>query len=192
MDDIKGYLYVTSTGYDPERGLPVKDPYLGDQPTLGACMTNIRRQVVEGDRIFVVSGKIQNVPQYVIGGFEVAEKIHAFEAYERFPELRLHLGDDGEVRGNIICDRHGDQHQLDHHSNFAGRLDNYVVGRNPIVLSDSLEISRARRETMDVISQLTRKPPQLPMYKMLGRGGTRLDRVQIDELCAWLSGLKVK
>jgi len=36
----KGYMYITSTGYDPERGKSINDPYLGDVPTLGACMPN--------------------------------------------------------------------------------------------------------------------------------------------------------
>ncbi len=34
---IKGYIYITSTGYDPEHGKSLKDPYLGDVPTLGGC-----------------------------------------------------------------------------------------------------------------------------------------------------------
>ena len=190
MDDIKGYAFITSTGYDPEKGEPVKDPYLGDTPTLGACMTNIRRNVVEGDHIFVISGKIPNVPQYVIGGFEVAEKISAMEAYARFPNLRLSRDEKGRVVGNVICDKNGRQHPLDHHQNFEKRLQNYIVGTNPIVLTDALEISRARRETPDILGRVCAKTPQLPLTKLLGRGGKKLDRSQIDELRSWLEGLK--
>lgn len=190
MDDVKAYIYITSSGYDPEKGEPVKDPYLGDTPTLGACMTNIRRNVVEGDHIFVVSGKIPNVPQYIIGGFEVAEKISAMEAYARFPKLRLTTDDKGRVTGNVICDQYGDQHPLDHHQNFERRLQNYVVGTNPLVLTGPLEIARARRETPEMLARLCSKQPQFPLTKLLGRGGKKLDGSQINELRSWLESLK--
>ncbi len=71
--DIKGYSIITRTGYDPQMGKHIKDPYLGDVPTLGACMPNVREQVVRGDHLFFVSGKASGVPQYIVGGFEVPE-----------------------------------------------------------------------------------------------------------------------
>lgn len=37
-----GKIYVVSSGYDPEMGKHVHDPYLGPNPTLGACRPGIR------------------------------------------------------------------------------------------------------------------------------------------------------
>lgn len=101
---MKGYIYITSSGYDPEQGHHLKDPYLGSIPTMGACRPDIRRRVVEGDHIFVVSGKIKDVPQYVIAGFEVDKKIDMLAAYSCFPHLRLREREDGQLTGNIILD----------------------------------------------------------------------------------------
>src|SRR5438105_5023764 len=110
---IKGYTFITRTGFDPEKGKLIKDPYLGDVPTLGACVTNIRRQVVPGAHICVISRKLPGVPQYIVGGFEVAEKVSPLRAYKMFPELRLRRMDDGQLTGNIIVDARGNQHPLD-------------------------------------------------------------------------------
>jgi hypothetical protein len=148
-----GKIFVTSTGYDPEKGKDVKDPNLGANPSLGACRPDIRRTLQEGDQIFVVSGKVQNVNQFVIGGLEIAEKIDVLEAYRRFPEQRLRMGDDGQVTGNVIVDASGKQHKLDHHpkETFARRIENYVVGRNPIVLVRPEEIAEGRRLTLEIL-----------------------------------------
>ena len=97
-------------------------------------MPNIRRRVVPGDHILFVSGKVDSSQQFVIGGFEVAEKIPAAEAYARFPKLRLHLGKNGEKVGNVIVDQHGRQNPLDDHDDFEQRIENYIVGRDPVVL----------------------------------------------------------
>src|SRR5712671_5416447 len=97
-----GKIFITSTGYDPQLGKHVKDPYLGDGPTLGACRPDVRKQLAKGDHIFVISGKIRSVNQYVMGGFEVAAKIDALTAYEYFPHLRLRALSDGQLTGNII------------------------------------------------------------------------------------------
>src|SRR3954470_14708240 len=99
---MTGKIFITSTGYDPDKGKHVKDPYLGPCPTLGACRPDIRERLQKGDQIFVVSGKIATAKQYVIGGFEIAEKISAIEAYYRFPEHRLRRRDDGQITGNVI------------------------------------------------------------------------------------------
>lgn len=88
---MKSYVYITSSGYDPEKGKYLNDPFLGTTPTLGACMPNIRRHVVPGDYIFLVSGKVPGIQQYVVAGFEVADKINALAAYQLFPHLRLKL-----------------------------------------------------------------------------------------------------
>src|SRR6266436_690302 len=110
-----GKIFITSTGYDPQLGKHVKDPYLGENPSLGACRPDFRRQVKERDHLFVISGKLPNVRQYVMGGFEVVQKIDAQEAYQRFPEQRLRLRQDGQLTGNIIVDANGEQHELDNH-----------------------------------------------------------------------------
>jgi hypothetical protein len=52
-----GKIFITRSGYDPQLGKHVKDPYLGANPTLGACRPDVRRQLNEGDHIFVISGK---------------------------------------------------------------------------------------------------------------------------------------
>src|SRR5262245_41267160 len=127
-----GKIFVTSSGYDPEKGKQIKDPYLGPNPSLGACRPDIREKLQEGDHIFVVSGKIRNTNQLVVGGFQIAEKISAVEAYERFPEQRLILLPNGQVSGNVIVDANGNQHELDHHNQFDRRIENYIVGENPI------------------------------------------------------------
>src|SRR4051794_28515005 len=97
-----GKIFVTMSGYDPEKGKQVKDPYLGPNPSLGACRPDIREKLQKGDHIFVIAGKVRNVDQVVLGGFEIAEKISAIEAYERFPEQRLILLPDAKVHGNVI------------------------------------------------------------------------------------------
>lgn len=185
-----GYVYITSTGYDPEKGKQIKDPYLGDTPSLGACMPNIRRQVTHGDHVFVVSGKVPNARQYVVGGFEVAEKIHATEAYKRFPEQRLHLTENGQLAGNIIIDDRGQQHSLDTHpvASFDNRLNNYLVGRNPIMLATPEEIARAREETIYILRFLFGKGGNIPI-NVIGRC-SKLDAFQVLELRNWLLSLK--
>ena len=164
---MKSYLHITSSGYDPEKGKPIKDPYLGDQPSLGACMPNIRRLVVPGDHIFTISRKIPGVKQLVVGGLEVAEKISALAAFKRFPEQRLRLVD-GQITGNIIVDSQGRQHPLDHHDHktFANRVKNFIVGRDAIALQTRREIQRGRAETLYVLRQLLRKKGDSPIQVM--------------------------
>src|SRR3954470_15553079 len=113
-----GKIYVISSGYDPELGKHVNDPYLGPNPTLGACRPDIREKLQKGDYIFAVSGKMPNASQLILGGFQIAEKITALEAYERFPERRLRLLADGQLAGNVIVAANGDQHPLDSHNQF--------------------------------------------------------------------------
>ena len=100
----------------------------------------------------MVSGKVRNVAQVVLGGFEVAEKISAIEAYERFPEQRLRLLPDGQVTGNVIVDANGKQHELDHHDKaFDRRIENYLVGTNPIALLTLDEIAEGRAWTLEIL-----------------------------------------
>ncbi len=189
----KGYIYITSTGYDPEHGKDVEDPYLGNSPTLGACMTNIRDRVVPGDHIFVVSGKVRQDSQLVLGGFEVAEKLSSMlEAYDRFPELRLHYESDGQRRGNIVIDADGNQHPLDSHNpdTFNRRIKNYVVGKNLIALRSKEEIALGRRETLPVLRSVLGREGDRPI-KVIGRW-SKLSTGQIVVLRDWLEDLKVR
>ena len=151
--DMKGYIYITASGYDPEHGKDLEDPYLNDTPTLGACMPNIREQVIPGDHIFVVSGKVREAEQLVLGGFEVSEKIDAIDAYRRFPSLRLHQNKKGHSYGNIVISKDGTQHPLDSHKakNFHRRTKNYVVGKNLVALKSEEEITLGRSETLPVL-----------------------------------------
>lgn len=191
MLGVKGYGFITRTGYDPEKGKSVKDPYLGPIPSLGACRPDLRRRLVVGDHIFVISGKIPGESQYVIGGFEVAEKIHARDAYRRFPEQRLHLTDAGELAGNVIVDAAGKQHQLDNHpvGTIDRRFENYIVGRNPIVIATPEEVARCREESLYVIKKILGRTGN-SMLEVLRRSGARLDAYQIRELQDWLLSFK--
>jgi len=151
-----GKIFVTGSGCDPVEGKHVKDPYLGPKPSLGACRPDIRKRVQKGDYIFVVSGKVPGFSQVVLGGFEVAEKISAIEAYERFPEQRLRRLPHGEVTGNVILNARGKQHNLDHHDKetFDRRIENYIVGTNPIALLTLEEIAEGRLRTIEILQDV--------------------------------------
>ncbi len=186
-----GKIFITSSGYDPQLGKHVKDPYLGPNPSLGACRPDIRRRIQLGGSIFVVSGKVPNVTQFVMGGFQVAEKIHAKAAYERFPERRLHVLEDGQLTGNVIISPDGGQHALDQHkpSTFADRLNDYIVGKNEICISSPEEIRRAREQTLDALRDILRRSGDSP-HEVVGRWGADLDENQIERLRSWLLSLK--
>jgi hypothetical protein len=184
-------IFITSSGYDPDKGRYIKDPYLGKTPTFGACMPNIRRVVVPGDLVFMISGKVPGVQQYIVGGFEVAAKIDVMTAYRLFPEQRLHHLDDGQLAGNIIINSRGEQHHLDEHPSetFENRIKNYIVGRNPVVLTAPHEIARGREETVDILRAIFHKSGDRP-FDIIGRGGRKLDTGQAMELRDWLLSIK--
>lgn len=181
---MKGYIYIMSSGYDPEAGRMVTDPIFSATPTLGACMPNIRRLVVPGDHIFVVSGSVATVQQYIVGGFEVAEKISAIEAFQRFPDYRMKRLPNGNVSGNIIVDEGGLQHALDNHREFARRIDNYIVGRNPVALSSPSAIERAREATAPFLQKLVGSEGGTPLA-IMGRWH-KLSAKDIHEIRAWI------
>jgi len=183
-----GKIFVTSSGYDPEKGKDVKDPYLGPNPSLGACRPDIREQLQKGDHVFVVSGKVRNVAQVVLGGFEILEKISAIEAYERFPEQRLVLGPDGQVSGNVIVTADGKQHELDHHNQFARRIQNYLVGTNPIALVTPEELEEGRRRTLEILREVFQKKGN-SIREIIGRCRNLTDK-QILKLRALLDAVK--
>jgi hypothetical protein len=186
-----GKIFITSSGYDPQLGKHVKDPYLGPNASLGACRPDFRRQLRLGDHIFVISGKIPNVRQFVMGGFEVAEKIDAQEAYQRFPDQRLRLREDGQPTGNIIVDANGAQHPLDRHKpeTFGKRVPNYIVGTNSIALVEPAEIDLGREQTLDALREILKKSAGSP-FEIVGHYGSQLTEEQVDQLRKWLQSLR--
>jgi len=188
---MKGYIYITGMGIDPGKGHFLNDPIFSDNGFLGACMPNIRRHVETGDHIFVVSGKSPGVNQYVIGGIEVAEKIDALAAYQRFPENRLNMDNDGNLIGNIIVDSTGEQHPLDRHSkaSFGERVQNYIVGRNPVSLTNPASIEKARNQTLNKLQELFDKPGNRAV-DIIGRGARKLTEQNVRDLRDWLDNLK--
>lgn len=189
-----GKIFITSSGYDPEAGKHVKDPYLGPGiPSLGACRPDVRRRMNIGDHLFFISGKVPGIEQFVMGGFAVAEKISAREAFRRFPERRLRLLEDGQLEGNVVVDRAGRRHKLDTHNPseraFSARVENYIVGGDAVVLDRPEEIDAARRGTLDFLAHLFGREARRPI-ELVGRWGASLDHVQVRELRAWLESLK--
>jgi len=183
---MKGYVYTMYAGADPAHHWTLNDPIFGKAPTLGACVPHIRRAVSVGDHIFVVSGHIPGVKQFLVGGFEVAEKISALAAFKRFPENRLRK--EGEqVLGNIIVNGRGEHHPLDEHDNFKRRIENYIVGRDPLELTSSLQIKAAREGTMDLLSEVFDKKGKKP-FDVIGRH-RKLDEHQVEQMRDWLRNL---
>lgn len=184
-------IFITAHGYDPDKGRSIKDPYLGRTPTFGACMPNIRRRVEPGEYIFMISGGVPGVQQYVVGGFEVAAKIDVMTAYKLFPEHHLRRLDNGELTGNIIVNSQGKQHHLDPHPSdtFERRIENYIVGRDPIVLTAPHEIARGREETIEILRSIFRKTGARPV-DIIGRGGRKMDLSQAMDLRDWLLSVK--
>ena len=186
-----GKIFITSSGYDPQMGKHVKDPYLGPNASLGACRPDIRRQVKKGDHIFVISGKLPNIRQFVMGGFEVVGKIDAQQAYKMFPDQRLHLRDDSQLTGNVIVDANSRQHQLDTHTpaTFAKRISNYIVGNKSIALVKPKEIALGREQTLDALREILKKNGGSP-WEIVGHYGSELTEEQVHQLREWLLSLR--
>jgi hypothetical protein len=174
-------------GADPSRGWTMTDPIFGKVPTLGACMPNIRRVVDVGDHIFVISGRVPGAQQYIVGGFQVAEKIDALAAYRRFPENRMRADQHGSLVGNIITDANGKQVSVDYHANFAERVKNYVVGRRPKTVIGDKAVERAREGTVPLLSELFDKKGA-SVHEVIGRW-RKLDEAQIKELRGWIDAM---
>ena len=186
-----GKIFITRSGYDPQLGKHVKDPYLSENPTMGACRPDIRKQLKVGDHVFTISGKLKNINQFVMGGFSIAEKISVEEAGKRFPEQRLHALGDGQLTGNIVVDSDGKQHGLDTHKSvtFADRIQNYVVGANPITLTTPGEISLCRQETLEALQEILGKKGASP-FAVVGHYGSSLSERQVSRLREWLAEIK--
>lgn len=183
---MKGYIYTMFAGADPASGWKMTDPIYGKTPTLGACMPNIRRAVEEDDYIFSISGKMQNVKQYIVGGFSVNEKINALAAYNRFPENRMKVNNDGSLTGNIILDENGNHHPADYHSNHEQRIENYIIGKNPILVENN-QVEKAREETIQILNDLFGTNGST-VYNILGRW-RKMDEYQIKDLITWITNL---
>ena len=184
-----GKIFITRSGYDPELGKHVKDPYLGSTPSLGACRPDLRRSLKEGDHIFTISGRVPAANQYVMGGFEIAEKMDAIDAFQRFPDQHLRRLSDGQLAGNIIVDQSGVQHPFDDHSGFERRIKNYVVGRNGISLTEASEIAKGRRETLEALQEILKRSGTTP-FQVVGRFGSTLSEPQIEQFRKWLISIK--
>jgi hypothetical protein len=184
---MKGYIYITGTGVDPELRGNFADPTFGKPPTLGPCMPNIRRAVATTDWIFVVSGKVPEAQQYVIGGLQVAEKIDASTAYVRLPENRLVGLENGRVTGNIIVQANGTHHPLDWHSpyRFDERAKNFIIGDAAVALSTPREVELGRRETLAVLSAILGRPCANRVIDAMGRM-SKLNEAQVVTLLDWL------
>ena len=185
---MSSFIYTMHEGADPGRGWVMNDPIFGATPTLGACVPNIRRAVKLGDWIFVVSGRTASLQQYVVGGFKVADKIDHLVAYDRFPHYRVRKANDGHIEGNIIVTADGKHHPADNHSNFERRIENYVVGCEPIVVDDDAAVQVARQDTLKVLSGIFEKEGNR-VFDIIGRGRKMSDD-QVGELRAWLDSLQ--
>ena len=178
---MKGYIYTMFKGADPSQGWNLTDPIYGRVPTLGACMPNIRRLVERGDFIFTISGQVVGVSQYIVGGFEVEEKISALAAFKRLPANRQKKLSDGSLQGNIIVGKDGKQLGTDYHSNFEKRVENYVIGKNPIVIESPQEVEIARAETTNILANVFQIKKSQKPSDMIGRW-RKLDGEQIELL----------
>lgn len=190
---MKGYIYISSPNADPALKRNLNDPMFRKPPTLGGCMPNIRRLVLPGDHVFVISGTTKGVQQYVVGGFQVAEKISALAAFDRFPENRLRRDQEGRLLGNVLVDSRGRQHPLDTHAadTFANRIQNYLVGVNPVALETPGEVARGRSETLDRLSTILERPRANRVIDIMGRWA-KLDEAQVEQTLDWLRGIKAQ
>jgi hypothetical protein len=185
---MKGYIYTMYQGADPAEGWEMTDPIYGKIPTLGACMPNIRRAVNSGDYIFSISGRVKNVSQYVVGGFKVDEKINALAAYRRFPENRMIISDDGSLKGNIITDSKGKHLAIDYHTNHEKRIENYIIGKDAIVIAGEKQVQKAREETLLMLNALFGRKEDA-IHKIIGRW-RKLDNVQVNDLVSWMKQIR--
>lgn len=186
---MKGYIYSMFKGADPAQGWTMTDPIFGPVPTLGACMPNVRRVVEQGDYIFVVSGQAVGVTQYIVGGFEVDKKINALAAYKQFPKNRQRKTADGSLRGNVIVNADGNRSEVDYHAgSLERRVENYIIGKNPLVIATPQEVTIARDETLEILKDIFKKQGQ-KVADIMARW-RRLDSAQIDQLREWLLNVK--
>lgn len=188
---MKGYIYITGTGVDPSRRAPLADPTFETPPTLGPCMPNVRRWAAVGDWIFIVTGRIPEAAQYLIGGLQVAEKIHALEAYARLPQNRLRRDRQGRVTGNIIVRPDGSHDPLDWHEGrgFKERAENFIIGGASLVLTSAAEVEIGRCETLPLLAGIKGRSEARRVIDVIGRM-SRLDGLESRAVIGWLEDVK--
>ena len=153
-------------------GQPLVDPALSSRrPTMGTCRPDLRRLVTLGGQIFVVSGSMGKlVNQYVIGGLEVHDKLPSqMAAFEKYPEHRIHYNAAGQRLGNIIVTEDGDHDPRDGHDKFDRRIQNYLVGKNPVFLETEREITLGREHTVEILARIFDKPAAKRIREVMGR-----------------------
>ena len=185
---MNGYIYTLYAGADPGNGWIMNDPIFGKTPALGSCVPNIRRAVELGDWIFAISGRVPGLQQYVVGGFQVKEKINQLAAFDRFPDFRFQKAKDGTVTGNIIVQADGTQHPDDDHSNFERRLDNFLVGGDSLTVESPQEIECARTQSLPFLNRLFEKQGNR-IFDVIGRH-RKMNSDQVAEMREWLASLK--
>lgn len=184
---MNGYIYTSYAGADPSTGWVMSDPIISKAPTLGACVPNIRRAVKIGDWIFSVSGRVPGLSQFVIGGFRVTEKIDQLAAYERFPDNRVRK-EGRQVVGNVIVNADGSQHPDDRHTNFERRIENFIVGDQPILLDTPAQVARGRAETLAKLGEIFGREGNR-VFDVIGRF-RKMDDRQVIEMRDWLEAIK--
>jgi len=169
---MSSYIFV-SPGSDPGMNRPLVDPVLraGARPTMGTCRPDLRRLVSLGGQIFVVSGSLgKNVQQYVIGGLEIKDKLSSqLAAYDKYPEHRLRFDESGRRLGNIIVTADGQHHPDDDHNNFDTRIQNYLIGTNPVVLETEREVALGREHSVDILARVFDRPGATRVREVIGR-----------------------
>ncbi|MFL9882884.1 hypothetical protein PQR66_07600 [Paraburkholderia agricolaris] len=186
---MSSYIFV-SPGSDPGAGRALVDPILNAaRPTMGTCRPDLRRMVTPGDHIFVVSGSLgRSYHQYVIGGMEIDEKLDdQLAALSRLPENALSF-EKGQKKGNIITMPNGTQDPRDDHSNFASRIKNYVLGKNPVVLQTPREVELGRERSLDILSDIFDKEGTRVQH-VIGRH-RKLSDAQVERLRSALEEIK--
>jgi hypothetical protein len=189
---MSSYIFISPKS-DPGAGRPLVDPVIGRgvrRPTMGTCRPDLRRQVRPGDRIFVISGTIRGVSQYIIGGFDVSDKLSdQIEAYEQFPEHRLQCDEHGNKFGNIIVTANGEHDPRDHHGGFEQRIKNYLIGENQIVLETEREVKLGRERSPIILGDLFGRQDVQKVRDVVPRY-RKLTDMQSDRLVEALQNLK--
>lgn len=187
---MKGYIFV-SPGSDPGAGRPLADPIFARVTTMGMCRPDLRGQVRKGDSMFVLSGKIEGVQQYLIGGLSVGQHLDALAALAKFPDNKLKKLEDGTKTGNIIVTATGERDPLDHHSvkSFEQRIKNFIIAEQAIYVEAEKEVELARKRTLDILRRVFDKPKAESVHKLIYRGRV-LDEKQIAMLVEALESIK--
>ena len=155
---------------------------------MGARRPDIRKQVKQGYHFFVVSGRVAGAQQYVVGGFAIEQKITQLAAYTRFPENRQYVSPMGILSATSSCSKMASHNPIHYHTNFENRVDNYIIGQDPIVLETPEEIRRGRAETLTALKEIFHRESD-NVFKVIGRG-RRLNEDQVEQMRRWLSSIK--